>query len=548
MRIILLVITILFSFGLNAQSGTWTWMHGTNGPNSNGNYGVMGVAAASNNPPAMYGPANWVDNQGNFWIYGGIRTVNTYNAMWKFDVSTSMWTWMQGSSTPNQQPVFGVQGVPSPVNSPGTRSHGAATWTDNQGKLWLFGGIGKDANGNYSVMNDLWKYDPLTNEWTWMRGSIVGNQTGNYGTQGVAAPTNDPSCRSEACAAWSDAAGFLWLFGGQSTGMLNDVWCYNISTNEWTWLNGSSSLNPPGNYGTKGVASASNSPPGRGIHTKWKDAQGNFWIFGGCDMLLPGMYNDVWKYNPASNQWAWISGPQGASVQSTYGNYCDTAGAQLPPSRNESRACWSDSCNFWVYGGGNVDGSTVFGDLWYYTPSIDRWTWVSGSSSTNQPANWGTLGVGASTNRPGSRFGAVSFTDNSGNFWMFGGSYPWPTVFNDLWKYEPDTSCVNRCEAQVSPPVDPTTDELFIPNVFTPNGDGVNDAFVVTANGYTGCRLEIYDRWGVRLYETSTLPLSWDGKCENGKRAMDGTYYFVFAGMKNGMNEIVQKGFLTLLH
>lgn len=52
--------------------------------------------------------------------------------------------------------------------------------------MWLLGGIGIDSKGLYGYLNDLWKFDPQTSEWTWMGGSntvlYYGGQPGVYGT------------------------------------------------------------------------------------------------------------------------------------------------------------------------------------------------------------------------------------------------------------------------------------------------------------------------------------------------------------------------------
>ena len=72
-------------------------------------------------------------------------------------------------------------------------------------------------------------------------------QPGVYGTLGVAASGNIPESRVPA-GSWTDKSGNLWLFGGQGLdsngiiGWLNDLWEYNISTNQWTWMSGSSSV------------------------------------------------------------------------------------------------------------------------------------------------------------------------------------------------------------------------------------------------------------------------------------------------------------------
>jgi N-acetylneuraminic acid mutarotase len=148
------------------------------------------------------------------------------NDLWHY--SAGQWTWMGGSSTPGQAGVYGTQGAASSTNIPGSRVL-AFSWTDASGKFWLFGGNGDDSTGMVDYLNDLWKYSGR--QWTWVSGSNLGRQSGNYGTQGVGANSNSPGGRF-APAGWMDSAGSLYLFGGDgydssgTLGFLNDLWKY----------------------------------------------------------------------------------------------------------------------------------------------------------------------------------------------------------------------------------------------------------------------------------------------------------------------------------
>jgi hypothetical protein len=95
-------------------------------------------------------------------------------------------------------------------------------------------------------------FNVSTLQWTWMNGSQSANATGVYGTQGIAAPGNAPGGHTQA-ASWTDSQGMFWLFGGQgaasvngATGNLNDLWMYNPTTAQWTWINGSNLVNSAG--------------------------------------------------------------------------------------------------------------------------------------------------------------------------------------------------------------------------------------------------------------------------------------------------------------
>jgi len=82
---------------------------------------------------------------------------------------------------------------------------------------------------------------------------------------------------------------------------------------------------------------------------------------------------------------------------------------------------------------------------------------------------------------------------------------------------------------------------VFIYNLVTPNGDGKNDYFIIdNINRYPNNRVEIYNRWGVRVYETTNYDVLGDGssnvftgyaegkvKMDKGKKLPSGTYYYV---------------------
>ena len=117
-------------------------------------------------------------------------------------------------------------------------------------------------------------------------------------------PSNVPGSRLEP-AAWVDADGTLWLFGGNGTvatdqwGLLNDHWKFDPVRSEWTWVSGSDSLVQIGTYGTKGQADPLNIPGARYSALSWYDSQGRFWLFGGAGMdSTPeaGYLNDLWRF------------------------------------------------------------------------------------------------------------------------------------------------------------------------------------------------------------------------------------------------------------
>ena len=59
---------------------------------------------------------------------------------------------------------------------------------------------------------------------------------------------------------------------------------------------------------------------------------------------------------------------------------------------------------------------------------------------------------------------------------------------------------------------------LFVPNSFTPNGDGRNDIFIPEGLGIKEgeYQLLIFDRWGAQIFESDSPAIGWDGKANNG--------------------------------
>jgi gliding motility-associated-like protein len=68
---------------------------------------------------------------------------------------------------------------------------------------------------------------------------------------------------------------------------------------------------------------------------------------------------------------------------------------------------------------------------------------------------------------------------------------------------------------------------IEIPNVFTPNGDGLNDLFMVKSSGITSLHADIFDRWGIKLYSWDGVTGSWDGKNKSGNTSSNGVYYYI---------------------
>jgi hypothetical protein len=470
--------------------GQWVWLSGDSSGSFLGNFGIQGVPSPNNVPPALYEACEWTDRNGNFWLYGGVGiNTNTYAALWKYDPITNEWTWMKGPSSTSFVGNYGTLGVSSPTNLPPCRFT-SLSWADEENNLWFYGGIDGYWSGNYG---DLWKYNIGTNEWTWMD---VGQFNPIYGSLGIPDTGNTPGFRGETAASWhvkSADGENLWLFGGDNGngGRKNDLWKYNIQNKTWTWVKGDSSANQPGIYGAREIENSLNVPGGRWVYSKWKDEAGNFWVFGGNNNS--GAVNDLWRYNPLTNNWTWMNGSNYINAPSDYGNQCITTQTNIPGRRYENRIAWTDdNWNFWTFGG-TYPGP--MNDLWLYCTSINQWVWVSNDTGSTTTCNWGVKGVPSPTNKPGSRWGGISWFNQNGHLYLFGGLgfYAGSSVNNDLWMYTIDTACYCPTALEVEKNKTENPKLSIYPNP-------TSGTFKIQTPQLINSQLEIFNMLGEKIY------------------------------------------------
>jgi hypothetical protein len=387
-----------------------------------GTYNGLGL---SGTPAARLGAAAWTDTSGNFWLFGGSNGNNFRNDLWEYTIgglspgnyttTEGQWTWVGGSSGVDQPGNYS-----SGTLAPGSRTN-AVTWTDSSGNFWLFGGYGYDGQtpSVLGSLNDLWEY--TGGHWVFVSGGNTNkaNQNGIYGTQGTAASTNMPGGRQEGVG-WADANGNLWLFGGEGQdsvgtafGILNDLWVYNIASNQWTFVAGSNVANQTGTYPAQPVVGAANAtgaagtcglavgdtplscspisltgalPGSRWGASGWIDASGNLWLFGGWGLDSTGTngngaLNDLWVYTPNSTAgqpgtWAWIKGSNTGGQNGVYGDKTIPYATYeiWTPGGRSNGTHWVDlNHQFWLFGGAGYDSTSTTGngylnDMWRYLP------------------------------------------------------------------------------------------------------------------------------------------------------------------------------------
>jgi gliding motility-associated-like protein len=108
-------------------------------------------------------------------------------------------------------------------------------------------------------------------------------------------------------------------------------------------------------------------------------------------------------------------------------------------------------------------------------------------------------------------------------------------VCADVGNFKPFCDTASVCVTVVD-----TMHECFIPNAFSPNGDGINDMFVIPCiDMYPLANLVVYDRWGMEVWNSNgPYQNNWGGTNQQGTRLPDGTYFVIYTyNNGSGRNE-----------
>jgi len=142
-----------------------------------------------------------------------------------------------------------------------------------------------------------------------------------------------------------------------------------------------------------------------------------------------------------------------------------------------------------------------------------------------------------------------------------GGNYQWSTGANTMQILISDTGAYavvinapglfcNQTDSFVvysktCPP--PEEVSFTLPNVFTPNSDGFNDGYsAITKGDYDDFLIQIFNRWGKLMFESTETAFKWDGRNLDGQECIDGVYYYIAKTVYRSNNK-EYKGTVTLL-
>lgn len=108
-------------------------------------------------------------------------------------------------------------------------------------------------------------------------------------------------------------------------------------------------------------------------------------------------------------------------------------------------------------------------------------------------------------------------------------------------------SCETSDTVQVkTTTLNPFGNGIYAPNAFTPNGDGVNDKWMVAGTAIASIRLIIYNQWGGQVFVTTDLSKGWDGTY-NGQRSPAGLYSYSLEAIMQDGTKINKGGQFSLL-
>lgn len=193
--------------------------------------------------------------------------------MWKYNLSTGVW-----------------ERVTLATSSPGGRAKASIVRTGDD--VYLFGGETKTEEGFFYGTNDLWKWSKSANQWQLL---YENSNSSSYETMGTPSYTARPGPRAEATLFYS--AHHLWLYGGigydasGKYGLMNDVWCFDLTKSRWNWLAGAASWS----------SGMPDTPlPPRTDAIGWPEVTTStvtWWIYGGIGP--DGLEDDMWQIYPS---------------------------------------------------------------------------------------------------------------------------------------------------------------------------------------------------------------------------------------------------------
>jgi gliding motility-associated-like protein len=135
--------------------------------------------------------------------------------------------------------------------------------------------------------------------------------------------------------------------------------------------------------------------------------------------------------------------------------------------------------------------------------------------------------------------GSSSVQENSSHIYSNSGEFV-------VWLIASNGFCQDSI-SQLIQVLEPGAPEIKVPNVVTPNGDGMNDDWFITTENISELNVIIFNRWGNQIATIQNTTDSWDGKTDSGDEVTDGTYFYKYEAKGTMGQYFSGHGFLTLI-
>lgn len=299
---------------------------------------------------------------------------------------------------------------------------------DQTNSAYVFGGYVNTGNAwQYKQVNDLWKCDfnrELGVSWSWIHGARGYEDPGVYTFIGDTNEFIYPGARSEFGYFYDTEMRKYFLFGGQGfsnnseSSYLGDHWMYDVETNRFTWVGGSTTPYLLPEY-TLHEESASNALGGFfGPAFAYDQENKLFYMFGGqYDGYLSSI---LWRYSVSANTVTALSGSLNNDASVIYTNDTSTENV-MPGGREDPNMILTEDNILYIMGG---DGYHLLWDdpeqavrsrsseFWKYDLNEERWSFISG---TNIAFDVGNYSSDPLIGYPRSRYCAILIHDRLNN-------------------------------------------------------------------------------------------------------------------------------------
>jgi len=471
---------------------------------------------------------------GNFGYVGSGRNALGYSTtdFWKYDPAANVWTPVAASPAQVVSSFSFALGGKGYVGTGGTDIYGASYssfWEyDPVSDAWIakgfypggsrldvdravftigskaYVGTGKDGAGNF--LNDFWEYDQALNKWT-QKANVPG--PGRYGATGFSI-----------C-----GRGFLGLGCGGGYA-LGDYSMYDPSTDAWSAV-----PNFPGSQRWD--------LPSFVINDKAYIGTGEYVLMGS-----PAPANDFWVFSlpispliTASKETVCTGSPVVLSVSGglvytwSTGDSVSTISVTPGTTTTYSATVSIYGCSEPVSKTINVIQSSTASFSYRYDPCTDACVSFLDQSTNALSMEW-TFGDGE-----------TSHTYNPCHTFADSSTYSVTQKIND------SSNCVSSLTLPVPFVIHQITDEIFVPTMFSPNGDGNNDVLRFYRHDNFCLKsfdIKIFDRWGELVFQTTDINDSWDG-IYHGQKLETATFTYCYTvTVENGTHSMV-KGTISLV-